>query len=216
MARHTPDLRRQPEKREPKQRFIIFCEGANTEPHYFDALRRACNNALIDVVIIGPAGVPLTLARNAKEKADELGLSASSSKSLDSFEEADQVWAVFDRDEHPNFQDAVAVCENNGVGVGRSNPCFEVWLILHVQDFDKPDGRKAVQTLLKKLCPGYSPSKGKKLNCAELVAHVEEAEERAKRLLERRVNEGNAYGPPSSTVGSLTFAIREAARKHRS
>jgi hypothetical protein len=216
MARRTPDLKRRSEKREPKQRFIIFCEGARTEPHYFDALRRACEDALIDVETIAPAGVPLTLARKAKEKAEELGLTQHRSKRLNSFEEADQVWAVFDRDEHPNFEEAIALCANSNVEVGRSNPCFEVWLILHVQDYDKPDGRKAAQKLLRNLCPEYDPFSGKTPNCPELVAHVETAEERAKKMLERRLNEGCAHGSPSTTVGSLTFAIRKAARKHRS
>ena len=50
-----------------------------------------------------------------------------SRRSKDSFEENDQVWAVFDRDEHPRFDEAIALCDGHGVLVGRSNPCFELW-----------------------------------------------------------------------------------------
>ena len=32
----------------------------------------------------------------------------------------DEVWAVFDRDDHPKFKDAVTLCENKKVRVSRS------------------------------------------------------------------------------------------------
>ena len=85
-----------------------------------------------------------------------------------SFEEKDEVWAVFDRDEHPQFEEAVRLCEQNGVKVGRSNPCFEVWLILHLRDWDKPDGRVGVQETLKGLLPEYDSEGAKTPDCARL------------------------------------------------
>jgi RloB-like protein len=125
------------------------------------------------------------------------------------------VWAVFDRDEHPRYADAVRLCEEVGVNMGRSNPCFEVWLILHVADFDKPDDHRTVQRHLRELRSEYEPSQGKAPNCAELVARVEEAEARAETQLRRREAEGEPYGPPSTTVGHLTRAIRAAAQRAR-
>ena len=73
-----------------------------------------------------------------------------------------------------------------------------------------------MQKYLAVLHPEYNQSNGKIPNCAKLVEAVEKAEERAKKMLETRANEGHAYGSPSTTVGSLTLAIRDAARKHRS
>lgn len=213
--RRAPALKRRRHRREPRRRFIIYCEGEKTEPAYFDALKRACAEALIEVETIAPAGVPYTLARAAVGRARELGLSRRSRKPLDSFEERDEVWAVFDRDEHPRYQEAVALCSGVGIGVGRSDPCFELWLILHEQDFDKPDGRHAVQAHLRRLRPEYDPEKRKMPNCADLFARVDEAEWRAGRQLERRENEGNPYGRPSTTVAHLTRAIRDAAQKAR-
>jgi RloB-like protein len=216
MARwRPPDLRRRGPRREPKRRFIVFCEGARTEPAYFAALRRTCADALIEVQTIAPAGVPYTLAQSAAERARELGLSRSSRKALDSFEERDEVWAVFDRDEHPRYMDAVGLCEAVGVGVGRSNPCFEVWLILHEGDFDRPDDRHAVQVHLRAVRPEYDPAKGKTPDCANLIARVEQAEMRAEAQLARRHAEGSAHGRPSTTVWRLTQAIRSAAQRAR-
>lgn len=213
--RHAPDLRRRSHRREPKRRFIIYCEGRNTEPAYFHALRRTCADALIDVETIPAAGVPYTLAEAATRRARELGLSRRSHKPLDSYEERDEIWAVFDRDEHPRYPEAVALCEGVGVGVGRSNPCFEVWLILHEADFDRPDDRHAVQSHLRRLRPEYDPANGKMPDCADLVGSIEQAERRAEAQLVRRENEANRYGRPSTTVGRLTRAIRDAAEKAR-
>jgi hypothetical protein len=213
--RRPPDLRRRSPRREPKRRFIIFCEGEKTEPAYFAAIRRTCADALIDVQTIAPAGVPYTLAQSAADRARELGLSHRSRKPRNSFEEGDQVWAVFDRDEHPRYLEAVRLCEDARVGVGRSDPCFELWLILHEGDFDKPDGRHAVQAHLRRLRPEYDPDSRKTANCADLMARVEEAETSAEAQLARRDAEGNANGRPSTTVGHLTHAIRAAADRSR-
>jgi RloB-like protein len=216
MARRpAPDLRRHRPRREPKRRFIIFCEGEKTEPAYFAAIRRTCADALIDVQTIAPAGVPYTLAQSAADRARELGLGRRSRRPRNSFEEGDEVWAVFDRDEHPRYLEAVRLCEDVGVGVGRSNPCFELWLILHEADFDRPDGRHAVQAHLHGLLPEYDPAKRKTPNCADLIARVEDAERRAGFQLVRRENEGSPHGRPSSTVGLLTRSIRIAAERAR-
>ena len=43
------------------------------------------------------------------------------------------------------------------------NPCFELWLILHERDYDRPDHRDAVQRELKKLLPEYDNRRGSAL-----------------------------------------------------
>ena len=117
--RPAPDLKRRRFRREPKRRFILFCEGKNTEPAYFDAVKRACVSALIDVEVVPAVGVPYTIAESAGERARSDGLARNSRRQMNSFEENDQVWAVFDRDQHPRFNDAVALCEQAGVHVAQ-------------------------------------------------------------------------------------------------
>jgi RloB-like protein len=96
------------------------------------------------------------VARQATERIRAESLGRRRGRGLNSFEEGDQVWAVFDRDDHEAFQEAVNRCEQVGVFVGRSNPCFELWLILHQQEYDRPDGRDAVQAHLQRLCPNMT------------------------------------------------------------
>ena len=208
--RSTPDLARNRHKREPKRKFILFCEGEKTEIEYFEAIRRVCSSTLIAVGTHGGVGVPYTIAEKAVERAKALGLAPKSRRKKDSYEERDQVWAIFDRDEHPRFKEAVMKCEEQNIGVGRSNPCFELWLILHEQDYDKPNDRHAMQKALAKLRPEYKLNGAKTPDCADLVKRVEEAEQRGERGLQNRESGGDPYGNPSTTVGRLTRAIREA------
>ena len=201
----APQLKRSRPSLDPKQRFILFCEGKNTEVAYFRAIDRACSSTLISVETHGGEGVPRTIAEKAVKYAKTLGR-----RRKDSYEERDQVWAVFDRDDHPHFNEAVAYCESNNVGVGRSNPCVELWLILHERDFDRYEDRHAMQKILAELRPEYDPDGAKTPDCDDLVKRVDVAERRSETQLRRRAEEDNPHGNPSTTVGQLTRKIREA------
>lgn len=124
--RSVPGLRRRGPLREPKRRFVLYCQGRNTEPACFQAIQRTCSSALISVEAHGGVGVPTTIAKAALAYAKSEGLAPSSRRRKQSFEKQDQVWAVFDRDDHPEFEQAVLMCKQSGVRVARSNPCFEL------------------------------------------------------------------------------------------
>ena len=204
-------MKRRRARREPKRQFTLFCEGKKTEPAYFDAIKRSYSSALVGVEIVPGVGVPHTIAQKAVEFAKTRGLTPRSRHKKESFEEGDQVWAVFDRDEHPLFDEAVRFCEQHGIGVGRSDPCFELWLILHEVDHDRSDGSHAMQRKLRALRPEYDPNSAKTPDCADLVTRIAEAEQRGEALLQRREDEDDPYGNPSTTVGRLTRAVRDAS-----
>ena len=208
--RRTGRIGRRGSRREPKVRFILFCEGRNTEPAYFSAIKKKWTGALVAIESRRGVGVPITIAQQAVDFAKASGLARNSRRRRNLFEEKDQVWAIFDRDEHERFEESVLLCEANGIGVARSNPCFEVWLILHEQDYDRPDDRYHVQNELHSLRGEYEQGGAKLPNCEEMVDRVKDAEERGEVLRRRREEEGVPHGRPSTTVGKLTKAIREA------
>lgn len=206
--RSSHSLVRRRATRDPRRKFILFCEGKNTEPQYFLEIGRHYSDALIHIEVQRAAGVPETIARKAADYARSMRSGARSS-----FEDGDQVWAVFDRDKHPNYERALDICNANGVCVARSNPCFELWLILHYSTFERPLDHKAVQKHLETLCADYKRTRGKQVNCKQLLANIELAERRAEAQLKARVRERKPYDCPSTTVGLLTAAIRKASEK---
>jgi hypothetical protein len=167
-------------------------------------------DALIDIEIEEAVGVPETIARRAADRMKVIKRKATSS-----FEEGDQVWAVFDRDDHPHFERAINICEGSGVLVARSNPCFELWLVLHFKHYDKPGDAASLQKHLETLCGDYKRSRGKRVNCVPIMQKIHEAERRAESQLKSREQDGKPYGAPSTTVGRLTAEIRKASEQSR-
>lgn len=207
MARWQPrPLNRRTPTREPKRKFVIFCEGRNTEPHYFRALMREYRTSLVELEIVEAAGVPITIANAAAER-----VKTDRGRRKQAVEADDQVWAVFDRDRHARHDEAVRLCEQANVRVGRSNPCFELWLVLHEEEYGRQDDHRQIQEHLRKLRPDYDPSGAKMLDFANLVQRVEDAEKWAAKLLAAREAEGDAFGRPSTTILHLTRAIRGAS-----
>lgn len=103
--------------RPPKKKFVIFTEGKNTEPAYFRALKRTFPGALVEFELFDAAGVPLTIAKKAADRIAAIKNRSRRSQRDDSFADNDEVWAVFDVDEHPNLNDAKQICKSSGVGL---------------------------------------------------------------------------------------------------
>jgi len=213
MARKKSDLKRSPPKSLPKRQFFIYCEGQNTEPQYFKDLAQHVDQTIVKIVPIGAAGVPKTLAEKAAGKARELRKEGKKRKA-NSYERLDQVWAVFDCDDHPNVSEALQICEDSGAGIGYSNPCFELWLLLHYCEYKRSEHRHKVQSDLKLHCSGYDRKHSKIAVIDDFETRLKAAEARAERLCQDREAEDTPHGNPSTTVYLLTKAIREAAAEH--
>ncbi len=211
MARKLSNLKRRAPSIAERQRFILICEGEKTEPAYFNALKNQYPSAMISIEYLAPAGVPITIKDKVKERMAGLRQVQRRNPSA----KDDTIWAVFDRDLHDNVAEAIAGCENAGAQVAYSNPCFEVWLILHHEDYHAADDHHQVQKRYQKLDPAYDANGSKIPNCATLMKNVEQAENYAENQCKRRDEEGAPLGRPSTTVYHLTRAIRAAAKASR-
>jgi len=180
------------------------CEGKVTEPLYFKEIRRI-ERGIIDLEIV-PAGVPKTVveraARMKKESAREAKRRADENLRYDS------VWCVFDIDEHPLVAEAKQQAQENGIEVAISNPCFELWFLLHFQDQTAHIARSHVQRLCREHMPGYE----KAPDCDALMPHQDEAIERAVRLEDWQESRGNAGENPSTGVHRLIQKINAVCR----
>ncbi|WTP74621.1 RloB domain-containing protein [Streptomyces sp. NBC_00184] len=72
-----------------------------------------------------------------------------------------QVWCLFDRDEHKDIATAFARARKAGVKIAYSHPCFELWRLLHYQNYTSGFGGAcdSAAALLKKQ-PGFAATYG--------------------------------------------------------
>jgi hypothetical protein len=106
------------------RKFLIVCEGANTEVRYFECFP-VVNKSVI-TVLGGYGGGKKYLVRKAAEIADK-----------ETYQQH-EVWCVFDYDvkaDNPNqkqdFDNAITMAKDKGYHVAFSNDCFELWIMLH-------------------------------------------------------------------------------------
>ncbi|MDP3745304.1 MAG: RloB family protein [Methylotenera sp.] len=167
-------------------------EGSKTEPNYFNEIRVA-NKLRTANVQVEPSAFgtePIQIV----DYAETLFLNGDESKDIQprAFEE---VYVVFDRDEHRTYHNALAKTEALNLIYRNDNkqkvafksiasvPCFELWLLLHFQDVHAPMHRDDVYELLKLFIPNYQ--KGDVGHYALTVPHIGLAEARAMALAER-------------------------------
>jgi hypothetical protein len=193
---------RNPAKREPKHRILVVCEGKVTEPEYFKALQHEFKNRLVHVEIDKQAGVPLTVVRRAIELDSQTNDAANRNRDDDL--KYDDVWCVFDVDEHPHLAEALDLAKNSNVNVALSNPCFELWALLHFQDQNEQMHRHEAQQALKVFLPKYE----KKLDFHKMNPGYLKAVARAQSLQKMAEAMSEPNRNPSTGVHLLTELIR--------
>lgn len=206
MGRDNQPKVRQLARREQKEtrrasyvRVLIVSEGSKTEPLYFEDIRAAyqLHSANVEVQPSQLGTAPIQVVRYAKQLFEEGDLGKGIRPR--SF---DQVYAVFDRDDHESYFNALnlaASLEGRMKNDARqpvsfkaiaSVPSFELWLLLHYQDIQAPIHRDEVMQRLKHYIPGYD--KGTAGTFATTRDRLETATQRAQALAARF----NAYTDP--------------------
>lgn len=193
-------LRRRAPQIDERARFVIFCEGELTEPLYlkaFAALQEVRSTATLDVRGMGCEPRKLVEeARNVKrsERRHWTGVT--------------EYWCVFDVEaptQHARLHDAVQMARDNGISVAISNPCFELWLVLHYADHESWIDNDDCRSLRRQ----HDGSLGKSLDGAAYMPRRREAIMRAKQLetLHASANREFPNDNPSSGVYRLLEAI---------
>lgn len=204
-------LRRKSEDRAPRRTFLVFCEGIVTEPLYLRALERELAremNAPVRLEISKDSGaVPLTLVtRAARARA----------RSDNKWGEIDEVWCIFDVEwpqNHPNLKEARALAERNDVKVAVSNPCFELWMLLHFQDQTASLDTISAERLLRT----YDSTEGKGLDGSMYMPRRGEAAHRARLLAKRHKGDDSKFPDDNPSSGMYLFlnAIEQPEAQQR-
>lgn len=202
------DLRRRKWFRHPLARFLIVCEGEVTETYYFSDLKRL---EKIPVELKFRSGAsPKTLvewALEEKKTAERLA-----KRDRDNFSKFDEVWVVCDTDDHPLMAEAKQQATANGIKMAISNPCFELWALLHFQE----QFAYVHRDKLRELCVRHIPRYEKRLPVAELIERYKDALDRANRLQQWHASRDTPGANPSTDVHKLVERMRAERQRWNS
>jgi hypothetical protein len=187
-----------------RRHLLAFVEGQRTEERYIVEWSRRFRHETL--VSIDPfRGTPISLVTEAVKKQQDEKRNERRGRGRS----YDEIWCVFDVDEHPDLPRAFDLARRHGIFVAVSNPCIELWFVLHFEDqtgwIHRHEAQKKSRELLE--C-------GKVLNANALDAlfdRHEDAVRRAKGLHWRHIGGDSPPGEnPSSSVWRLIESIRSA------
>lgn len=193
--------------RQPRKTLLVFCEGERTEPEYLDALRREPDvrtAAAVDIRIDQhcAGSKPVALVRRAIAARDQ---------ALQSGGEIDEFWCVFDVEcpqPHPGLLAAVNLAADHDIHLAISNPCFELWLVLHFAEHSRWLDNDAARRLRRH----HDGQADKGLDAASYMTRRRTAATRAAQLDRRHTRDGNRLPDdnPSSGMHRLIATVEPA------
>lgn len=125
--------------------YLIVCEGKQTEPNYFNGLKRKINEQFgnkVDVLI--PSIEIRGTGRNTTDLVKYTEKYVNYANKV-----YGQVWVVFDKDDYSDNQFDLAI-RNCRYNVAWSNPNFELWLLSHFKKVNRFISKDEIITELNK------------------------------------------------------------------
>lgn len=152
--------------------FLIVCEGEKTERLYFKEFRRRNNGIRIEVPNCSYTD-PLSLLKFTQRMKSVYDID---------IKRGDRVWCVFDVDQNAEeiIQRTAREAKKNKIKIILSNPCFELWYLLHFE-FSTAfmSTTQAAQKLKSKYISSYHKNKS---YFDRLKPHISTAVENAQKL----------------------------------
>ncbi|MEU2675275.1 RloB family protein [Streptomyces sp. NPDC007107] len=146
----------------------MFFEGEVTERLYINGLRKTLRRHPIQIESGSTNGEPLGLVRSAVKRANEM-------RAGDAY---DSVWCLFDVETppHGSLAPALTLASKHNIKCAVSNPCFELWLMLHSVDHSRQTSTNNMIKLAEKEISSY---KEKSFEYDSLEAGIGQAMRRA-------------------------------------
>ncbi len=201
-------------RRAPGRCILIVCEGAETEPNYFQELRKYLKLSSVYVRIQDRGGAPISLIEEARrleaQRKEEIR------KGRADIGRFDAVWCVFDVEnptQNMTFNEAVQKARNCKYALAISNPAFEFWYILHFEQTMRPfENGKEVKNYLQKYIPRYHEAMPV---FDALIDHTSIAIQRAKDVIEKHPDHNLRFPNPSTYVHLLVEEMIEMSPSGR-
>lgn len=199
---------------------VIASEGKFTERIYFKALAKEYTNPRVHVHILLRAD-----EESNNSSPEHVYRQLEEYKSMYSLEADDELWLVVDKDHWTEamLSDVATKCaQDEFMHMALSNPCIELWLLLHLVDAsllspeekrEWTDNRKRsrnadpyLKTLLRQLMGSYHESA---YDTSLLIPHVEDAIARA------RVLDVNTDDRWPQALGTRAYLLAESVMNRK-
>ncbi|MDD4349314.1 MAG: RloB family protein [Opitutales bacterium] len=168
-------FRRKVEFEERNHFIVISMEGAETEPKYFGAFCTPRDGKTQIKLVPNPnhKSNPKDVLQRLKVFFNKKGYSNNN---------GDKGWMVIDRDSwtEDELNQVHRQAREAGFSVALSNPCFELWLYLHLHDWKSFCDRGECQRSLAELLCGYSSRTKGGYDVSKLMPGVKHAINRAR------------------------------------
>lgn len=212
--RQARRLERKAGRKPTYPRVLMVCEGSKTEPFYLEGIRTHARIPTAHWTVL-----PSALGTGPEKVVEYAEVLARSGAGWD------EVYCVFDRDEHAHYREAVtraAALDGRIRARGAASsvrfvaipsvPCFELWFLLHFEAVTRGLERDEAQRNLKKHMPEYDK------NLPDMFSRTKERLETAYRNASaaraRRTEAGNDN--PSTDVDVLVERLFEIAAMRNS
>lgn len=194
---------------------VIASEGKDTERIYFKALAKEYTNPRVHVHILERSE-----AEQNNSSPDHVLKQLNDYKSQYELEADDELWLVVDKD---RWTEAMLSCvatecsQEVAMHMALSNPCFELWLLLHIEDSalltpeeqkqwienrrKSKNGDPYLKVRLRQKMGSYHESS---YDALTLIANVEDAIERARAL------DKNPNDRWPQTLGTRVYLLAES------
>ncbi len=193
-----PKGSRRPKQAKNRARRIRVHTDGQTERDYLQIWNRQNNSVQLSLGSYGDS--PLNLVKEATMDQTR--------KSQSGDDDYNEVWCVFDVNQHSDLDKAKELARKNGIKTVISNPCFELWLVLHCEDRTGYINSKVIQKRAEQLSI-VAGKRVPKSSTPTILKNYEKAKERAKDLDERhKCNENREGSNPSSSVWRLVDRIK--------
>lgn len=188
-------LNRRPPTRKVAQKILIACEGSKTEPIYFESIRNDLRLPTLKIIVLRHQSKtdPRSIIERLIEERQQM-------KDNQEWSKDDNAWAVFDGDEHiekslDKWNSAISRANKQNINLAITNPCFELWYLIHYQDNLAQITREKIIKALGKHINNYDKSMC--LYPEPLKPLTEKAIQRANKIAKQiEANELDEYSNP--------------------
>jgi hypothetical protein len=211
-AKAKKTRKRAHEQKEPYAKFLIVCEDTVSGYYYLLDAVKHFKLSTANFKIVGLGQSPINIVQEAERRYNE-----EEESHRPNFE---KVFCVFDRDNHSTYYNALGKIDalnkkvdgNDVFEAIPSNPCFEIWLILHfkytTKYYSQSQKKSAANQVVKDLeahIAGYR--KADRDVFSQTVKNLNEAIARAEKLENHSKNTGTDV--PSTQAHKLMAYIRD-------